>query len=54
MSHFVCNGGCKGVSDNEGVCQTETCSLHNQPLSECNCEGGKEAHAAPAEEKPAE
>lgn len=54
MSHYVCNGECGGVSDTPGVCQAETCSLHNQPLSECNCEGGKESHESNNAEEAAE
>jgi len=41
MSHYVCTGGCNGVSDTPGTCQTEGCQLHGQPLKECNCTDGK-------------
>ncbi len=35
MKHFICKGDCKGMSDQPGVCQTEGCSMHGQPLEEC-------------------
>ncbi|MBP6884267.1 MAG: hypothetical protein KBC17_00400 [Candidatus Pacebacteria bacterium] len=38
--HYVCNGGCNGVSDTEGVCGAETCAKHGQPLLECSCQDG--------------
>lgn len=28
------------MSDQPGSCQTEGCSLYQQPLSECTCEDG--------------
>ncbi|MDR3642507.1 MAG: hypothetical protein P4L74_02655 [Candidatus Doudnabacteria bacterium] len=40
MTHYVCTGGCGGVSDTPGVCNAESCSLHGQPLKECNCTDG--------------
>jgi hypothetical protein len=33
--HFVCTGGCKGVSPVPGVCGAETCASHNHELVEC-------------------
>ena len=40
MQHFVCKGGCGGVSQEAGVCQASTCSLHGHPLSACDCADG--------------
>ena len=37
MKHYVCTGGCGGVSDTSGYCQAEHCVKHNQSLIECNC-----------------
>ncbi len=38
MSHYVCTGGCGGVSDDpQGTCQAGECPDHGQPLKECNC-----------------
>ncbi len=47
MTHYVCTGGCKGVSDEPGaICRGEDCANHNKPLTPCNCEDGthKEAY----------
>ncbi len=41
MTHYICTGGCNGVSDKTGVCQAETCAKHNQALEKCNCEDNK-------------
>lgn len=35
--HYICLGGCKGVSKVPGVCQVENCVNHNHNLVECNC-----------------
>ncbi|MDQ5971229.1 MAG: hypothetical protein QG566_175 [Patescibacteria group bacterium] len=35
--HYICLGGCKGVSEVPGVCGAETCADHNHDLKECNC-----------------
>ncbi|OGZ01928.1 MAG: hypothetical protein A2946_04130 [Candidatus Liptonbacteria bacterium RIFCSPLOWO2_01_FULL_53_13] len=39
--HYICTGGCGGVSDKPGVCQAETCAKHGQPLELCGCTDGK-------------
>ncbi|NQU83352.1 MAG: hypothetical protein HQ536_01440 [Parcubacteria group bacterium] len=41
MSHYVCTGGCGGVSAKPGTCQAKTCPLHKHPLKECSCKDGK-------------
>lgn len=38
--HYICTGGCKGVSEHPGVCQDPTCEKHGKPLEECRCEDG--------------
>ena len=38
--HYVCLGGCKGVSENSGTCQAEDCASHNQDLTPCDCTDG--------------
>lgn len=38
--HYVCTGGCKGVSDKPGVCQMEDCARYNEALEECDCTDG--------------
>jgi len=45
MSHYVCTGGCGGVSETSGVCQDNACPLHNHELAECNCSDGKHEEA---------
>lgn len=37
MSHYICTGGCGGVSEEAGVCQSEGCVKNSQPMTECNC-----------------
>lgn len=39
--HYICLGGCKGVSKNPGVCQAPDCVNHNHELVECACTDGK-------------
>jgi len=41
MTHYICTGGCGGVSETEGTCQAEDCSKHNEPLTNCDCTDGK-------------
>ena len=41
MSHYICTGGCKGVSEDPGTCQAEICPKNLFPLKECSCENGK-------------
>ncbi len=38
--HYICLGGCQGVSKNSGVCQAADCSKHNHALIECDCTDG--------------
>lgn len=45
MKHYICTGGCKGVSQNPGNCETSTCLLYGQPLEKCTCEDGKHGGA---------
>jgi hypothetical protein len=40
MRHFICEGGCKGVSEVEGTCQDPNCPDFGKPLLECDCEDG--------------
>lgn len=41
--HYICTGGCRGESETPGVCQTEECPKHGQPLTECDCTDGHHA-----------
>lgn len=39
-SHYICTGGCRGVSDKPGVCKDPECPKHGMPLDECGCDDG--------------
>ncbi len=41
QEHYVCLGGCGGVSNNAGVCQAPDCENHNHELVKCDCTDGK-------------
>jgi len=41
MTHFICKGGCKGVSEVEGFCEADGCPNQWQPLEACECTDGK-------------
>ena len=41
MMHYICTGGCEGVSNTPGTCQAKTCPKYGKLLSECNCSDGK-------------
>ncbi|OGZ07084.1 MAG: hypothetical protein A3C93_01660 [Candidatus Lloydbacteria bacterium RIFCSPHIGHO2_02_FULL_54_17] len=41
MTHYICTGGCGGVSEKEGTCQAITCPKHGVPLTACDCADGK-------------
>lgn len=43
--HYICTGGCEGVSDKKGVCQAGDCPKHGKPLSKCSCGDGRHAGA---------
>lgn len=38
--HYICLGGCRGVSKVPGVCGAPDCALHNHDLVECICIDG--------------
>jgi len=43
VKHFVCDGGCKGVSiDQDATCNATDCPKHSMPLQPCMC--GDEKH----------
>ncbi len=41
MKHYICTGGCQGVSDTPGSCQAKACPKYEQPLIECICTDGQ-------------
>ncbi len=38
--HYICLGGCKGVSEHPGVCEAPDCAKHKHDLVECKCMDG--------------
>lgn len=38
--HYVCTGGCGGVSAKPGVCAAPDCPHHGKPLEPCDCADG--------------
>ena len=49
MKHYICTGGCEGVSDTPGTCQAKTCPKHGKPLTECDCSDAR--HEAETKDK---
>lgn len=41
MAHYVCKGGCGGVLEEIGICETEGCSNQWEMMEECDCKDGK-------------
>jgi len=41
MNHYICTGGCGGVSDEAKVCEAEDCPKKGEPLKECDCADGE-------------
>lgn len=48
MTHYICTGGCEGVSETPGTCQSKDCAKSEQPLDSCDCT--EELHGQPKEE----
>ena len=40
MNHYICTGGCKGVSDKPGTCQAKDCAKYGKNLDRCTCGDG--------------
>ena len=38
--HYICKGGCGGVSEIPGACQAADCADYQKPLGECGCTDG--------------
>jgi hypothetical protein len=56
MTHYICTGGCGGVSGVPGTCQAITCPKHGVPLEACDCADGRhygkqDLHAGEHEEE---
>ncbi|MDP3795075.1 MAG: hypothetical protein Q8R13_04055 [bacterium] len=50
MTHYICTGGCGGVSDHPGVCQAQGCPNVGKALGRCDCEDDAPARRGGAEE----
>jgi len=51
MTHYICTGGCGGMSEKPGMCKAEDCPLFAEELEECNCpDGTHEARKGEMEE----
>lgn len=51
MKHYICEGDCKGVAVEPGLCQSTDCQNYNQSLAECDCED--KSHESPHKSAPA-
>ncbi|MFA6354282.1 MAG: hypothetical protein WCX12_01195 [Candidatus Paceibacterota bacterium] len=40
LRHYICPGGCEGVSEKQGVCQAKDCERNGEALEECDCQNG--------------
>lgn len=38
--HYVCTGGCGGVSAKPGTCAAPSCARYGKPLELCDCMDG--------------
>ncbi|MDP2676777.1 MAG: hypothetical protein Q8O83_03775 [bacterium] len=45
MEHFICTGGCGGISGTPGVCQMDSCPHHGKDLVSCSCNDGEHSDA---------
>lgn len=52
MKHYICTGGCEGVSIEPGSCKADSCPKHEHPLIECDCFDGKHAEKIQPEIQP--
>ena len=41
MAHYACKGGCGGVLEEIGICETEGCANQWEMMEECDCTDGK-------------
>lgn len=45
-THYICTGGCGGMSLNPGTCGTFDCANNGHDLKECACDDGLHASFA--------
>ena len=46
--HYICLGGCHGVSGVPGACRAPDCKDHDHPLVQCDCTDGLHNDFRPA------
>lgn len=51
MTHYICTGGCRGLSDVPKACETPGCPHVGQALVACTCED--QQHNGAFDEPPA-
>jgi hypothetical protein len=49
--HYVCTGGCEGVSPKQTTCGAPECPKHDTPLTACSCVDGMHLEAYEKDEK---
>lgn len=49
QEHYICLGGCKGVSNTPGKCQSPDCVHSGHELVKCECTDGKHNDFLPTE-----
>lgn len=49
--HYVCTGGCEGVSPKQTTCGAPECPKHDTPLTACSCVDGMHLEAYAKDEK---
>jgi hypothetical protein len=45
MVHYVCTGGCDGVSDHPAACEMKDCLKYEMLMTVCHCTDGQHAEA---------
>lgn len=40
MKHYICKGGCGGMLDDMGICESDSCPNRWEMMEECDCADG--------------
>lgn len=48
--HYACSGGCGGMSDHPKVCETDSCPMKGEMMSECHCTDGSHSEVVSKKE----
>ena len=49
ITHYICEGECRGVADKPGTCQAPECSKSGKPLIICRCKDGHKKESSKKE-----